>query len=332
MLYDSFYVKEVCIVWGFNDKSKKKMRIKAVVCGLFLLLGWGCAQSIAAQNPPVVNNKGVGRAAQPKIIVVPFTRQGQNVRRIIENNPMYVTGLSKLKEAFNLRGFPTRDFVTLLKATKVNEMISEAKNTQSDLIKSIVRNSKADISVSVRMDVTRLAEGKTEVNVILEADETATGASLANASFNSDIFITQDTVKLANKALKKISDNFFYQLQSGFANMLENGRELKIILELGESAEMTAYTQVGNDGDDLESALHTWMMDHAYKGTYDISSGENLIEISMQVPVYESNGRPFSIGRMRSVLLRYLRKMVSPLSHNVTTVRSAGQVINLMIE
>lgn len=290
-----------------------------------------------AQQPTKTTQKAektssVGKASQPKIIVVPFAKEGEKIRTIIEKNPMVSLGLSKVKEAFSLRGFPTRDFITMLKASKVNQMISEAKGTQSDLVKSIVRGSKADISVSVRMDVTRLEGGKTEVNVILEAAETATGSSLANASFNSDIFITQDSVKLANRALKKISDNFFFQLQSSFADMLDNGRELKIILELGENAEITAYTKVGSEGDDLEAALHSWMMDNSYKGTYDIVSSDKYLEMSMRVPIYEENGRPYSIGRMRVRLLRYLRKLISPLSHQVTTVRNAGQVINLLIE
>lgn len=303
------------------------------ICSALLLASFSYAQEVSSTtNVPIEKKTLTGKAAQPKVIVVPFTKEGEKVREIIENNPMISLGISKVKEAFSLRGFPTRDFITMLKASKVNQMISESKGAQTDLIKSIVRNSKADISVSVRMNVGRFEGGKTEVNVILEADETVTGASLANASFSSDTFITQDTVKLANRALKRISDNFFFQLQSSFADMLENGRELKIILELGENAELTAYTRVGTEGDDLEAALHGWMMDNSYKGTYDIVSSDKYIEINMKVPIYEENGRPYSIGRMRVRLLRYLRKLVAPLSHQVTTVRNAGQVINLLIE
>jgi len=287
-----------------------------------------------AQQIDSVSTRGVGsQASQPKVMVVPYAKEGQDIRELIESNPMMSLSLSKVKEAFSQRGFPTRDFVTMLKAVKTNEVISEAVSAQSDVLKSIVRNSKVDISVSVTAEVNKFEGGLSEVMILLAANETATGASLANASYGSDEFATTDSVKLADRALDKISDNFFYQLQSSFADMVENGRELKVLIELGPNCEIDAYTPIGTEGDDFETALHSWMGNNSYKGTYDIVSSDKYIEISMRVPVYDPvSGNPFSIGKMRAKIQRYLHTLVQPLGHGVRTVRNAGQVINFIIE
>ena len=55
-----------------------------------------------AQKPTVT--------VQPKIMVIPYTKQGEDIRTILENDVNKRITLTKVKEAFDSRGYTTVDF------------------------------------------------------------------------------------------------------------------------------------------------------------------------------------------------------------------------------
>ena len=54
--------------------------------------------------------------SQPKIMVIPYTKQGEDIRTILEADQNKRVVLTKIKEAFDERGFSTIDFIAKLKA------------------------------------------------------------------------------------------------------------------------------------------------------------------------------------------------------------------------
>ena len=48
---------------------------------------------------------------QPKIMVIPFTKEGEDIRTILENDENKRIALTKIKEAFDERGISTIDFL-----------------------------------------------------------------------------------------------------------------------------------------------------------------------------------------------------------------------------
>ena len=53
---------------------------------------------------------------QPKIMVIPYTKKGEDIRSILEQDVNKRITLAKIKEAFDSRGFTTVDFTARLKA------------------------------------------------------------------------------------------------------------------------------------------------------------------------------------------------------------------------
>ena len=83
------------------------MRKKFIFCMLFaVIVNFSYGQSTAT------NSGGQVVTVQPKIIVVPFVKEGVDVRQLIENDDNVKIVLSKVKEAFDTRGFTTVDFIS----------------------------------------------------------------------------------------------------------------------------------------------------------------------------------------------------------------------------
>ena len=82
---------------------------------------------------------------QPKIMVIPYTKEGEDIRSILEQDVNKRVTLAKIKEAFDSRGFTTVDFTVRLKAVSQSTVFKE-KN-QSDLKAQLIELSGADIYV-----------------------------------------------------------------------------------------------------------------------------------------------------------------------------------------
>ncbi|MDR0657828.1 MAG: DUF6175 family protein [Mediterranea sp.] len=295
---------------------------------LLLLFVVSCfAGATKAQNTRGTEN-GV---KQPDIIVVPFTKEGDDIRKVIEDNPMVSLAISKVKEAFNDRGFITRDFIALLKSLKTTDVLTHG--SQSDAKSKVVQNSKADIEVSTKIFVINHPEGASEVSLELQAAEVHTGSSLANVSYLSGKYITGDTIRLANRALGMIKDNFFDQLQNAFDQIVENGREITIQIVLGENCELDVYSEVGNNGNDLQIEMEDWLAANAYKGVYSVNSSDKILDISMQVPLFDqSTGNPYSPSRLRGTLQRFLKEILESTGHEPKARANIGQKLVIGID
>ena len=88
---------------------------------------------------------------QPKIMVIPYTKQGEDITQVIENDVNKRIVLAKIREAFDSRGFTTIDFAAKLKSFSRTEGLSQ--ESQTDLKAMIIQQSGADIYVEAEMDI-----------------------------------------------------------------------------------------------------------------------------------------------------------------------------------
>lgn len=78
-------------------------RIAIILLGLCVFCcTW--AQSIESQVTSLPT-------ARPKIMVIPYTMQGEDIRTVLENDVNKRIALTKIKEAFDQRGYTTVDFL-----------------------------------------------------------------------------------------------------------------------------------------------------------------------------------------------------------------------------
>lgn len=261
-----------------------------------------------AQNP-ATNSGGEVVQVQPSIMVIPMKKQGEDYRQLLENGVEKRLAISRVKAAFDSRGFTTYDFEAELK--KVTTLGAFNGDTQTDVKDAIVRNSGADIFVEVDIIVMRGQSG-TEVTIILEAFESATGRSLSNDDEASGKYYTDDIAKLAGKAIDGMKENFLNQLQLKFTEIVTNGRSVYVEFGLSQEATINFQSEVNTDGDLLSEVIGDWMKNNAYKN-YAKRGGSTALKVvydDVRLPLKDQEtGLNYEIESFGRAIRLFLRSM-----------------------
>lgn len=253
---------------------------------------------------------------QPKIMVIPYTKQGQDIAQVIENDVNKRIVLTKIKEAFDSRGFTTIDFNAKLKSISRTDGLSMGK--QTDLKSMIIQQSGADIYVEAEMDILLSSSGNS-VKIILTSYDISTGGSLSNKIGDSGKFYTDDIGKLASKAVEKIADNFLDIIQVKFTDIVNNGRSINITFGFETTSSISMSTEIGNDGLTLSDHIELWMSENAFKNNYHIqgTTDKTMIFDDVRIPLKDKNGNNYNINKFGLEFLKFARGMGLQISRNI---------------
>ncbi len=254
---------------------------------------------------------------QPKIMVIPYAKQGEDITTIIENDVNKRIVLAKIREAFDSRGFTTIDFAAKLKS--VSRTSGLTQDTQSDLKTMIIEQSGADIYVEAEMDILLSPSGNS-VKTILTAYDISTGGSLANKVGESGKFYTDDIGKLGTKAVEKVVDDFLSTIQNKFTDIINNGRSIMVDFTFDPSSTLSMFSEIGNDGLGLSDHLELWMSENAYKNNYHIqgTTDKRMIFDDVRIPLKDESGNNYNINKFGFEFLKFARKLGVKISR--TTV------------
>lgn len=166
---------------------KKKLILLLTI--LSICLSYTYAQELTSKVENIAT-------AKPKIMVIPYTHQGEDIRMVLESDVNKRIALTKIKEAFDQRGYTTVDFFGRVKTlSKANALGS---NQQQDAKSLIIQQSGADIYVEAEISILDSPTGNS-VKIIMSGYDVSTGNSLANAVCESGRFYTEDYGKLASR-------------------------------------------------------------------------------------------------------------------------------------
>jgi len=255
------------------------------------------SSSLLAQEEKKVNQ------VQYSIMAVPHVKEGQDIRTILEDDFNKRIALSKVKEAFDKRGFTTKDFTQTLKiALQSMTTNTEMKN---DLKTQAIEMSGADIWIDTEVFVQKSSSGNS-VKLILEAKDTYTGQSLANKTGDSGKFYTDDIAKLSQKAVDSCIEEFLDMMNTKFAEMVKNGRSIRIDILIDENSENTLEDEVGEDGDLISDLIEDWLDENSFNNYYHImiSSESKIIIDDFRMPLRDERGKNYKASKV----LRKLRK------------------------
>lgn len=244
---------------------------------------------------------------QPTIMVVPFTKEGEDIRRVLEDDVQKRAVLTSIKEAFDNRGFTTVDFLGKMRATSNQAAFNQG--TQTDLVTEIVQNSGADIYITAEIDINKNSQG-TAINIIMTGYDSSTGASLANKIGNSGRFYTDDLTRLSDVAIKKNMDTFLDNLQTKFNDIVANGRSIIVDVKFDEDSAHSMDEDF--DGELLSDLIEMWMEDNAYKNYAHIAGTTNkgMLFDDVKIPLKDpTNGRNYNINRFASSFQKYLKSL-----------------------
>ena len=272
----------------------KKSIIQTV---LFLL----CMLPTIAQN-----------VVQPKIMVIPYTKEGEDIRTVLEADENKRIVLTKIKEAFDERGVTTIDFIAKLKAMESGNVFN--LDNKQDAKSLIIDMSGADIYVEAEIICQQgYVSGKEEgrVKVVVTAYETATGASLANKVGESGTFYTSDIGKLGMKAISSCADDFLRVMQTKFSDIAENGRSLMLQIGFEENSQYTMESEVGNQGFQLQDEIELWVEAHSCNGNYHLQgvSPMKMVFDDIKLPLTDETGKNYSTSKFGMEILRFFRSL-----------------------
>lgn len=230
------------------------------------------ANNVFSQNS-ATNSGGQVVTVQPKIMVIPYTKEGEDLRTVLEEDPNKRIAITKIKEGFDSRGFTTVDFIAKLKAAKDNNVFTS--DNQTDIKSQIIQMSGADVYVQAEVVIDKGASGNS-VKLILTAYEASTGNSLSNKVGESGRFYTEDFNKLASKAVESCVEDFLNVMQSKFTEIVNNGKSVIVDISFDAGSQYNMASEIGSDGLPLSDQIEMWMEKNAFKNNYHIQGTTNL--------------------------------------------------------
>lgn len=273
-------------------------------------------------------------ALNPTIVVVPLVEGGgdfEDMRTLVENSPVVEYAVNKLAAEFSRRGYKTRDFLTQLQNSKNTSLLR--KGAQTDLATMMVQNLPGDIVVTVDVEVTTDDRKRSECSLNVKAVEQQTEGGLASATFLSGKYITTDSLRLADYAVKKVRDDFFADLKKAFEAMVAKGREVYVDMTLAQSVMDWDFDQQAPYGEDyFKDALDEWLNEHAQQSVYDMgNSTDKYIHIRLNVPLWDmERNRSYKLSNFNSDLKKFLRAQFG--EDYEVSVTAMGQRLEVRIE
>ncbi len=244
----------------------------------------------------------------PKIMVIPFTKDGEDLRTVLDENILSRIAITKIKEGFDTRGYTTVDFVGRLKAAKDNQVFN--LNNQTDLKAKILELSGSDIYVVAEVSSNSDQSGSS-ATVIISSYETATGNSLSNKVSNSGKFQTNDIDKLVSRAVEKSMEDFVFTVNEKFSDMLRNGRSVFVDFSFSEDSEYTMTSEIGKDAEAFSDVLEEWIANNSLNNNYHIQGVTDLKMIfdEVKIPLKDKNAMNYTSTKFALELFRFLKTL-----------------------
>jgi hypothetical protein len=254
---------------------------------------------------------------QPKIMIIPYTKEGEDIRTILEADINRRIAVTKIKEAFDSRGFTTVDFTAKLKAAKDNNIFNS--ESQIDIKAQIIQMSGADIYVQAEVNEQRGQSGNS-VTLILTGYEASTGNSLSNKVGESGRFYTDDFGKLASKAVESIAEDFLNVMQTKFTDIVNNGKSVIVDISFDSNSQYKMSSEIGSDGLPLSDQIEIWMENNAFKNNYHIQGTTDLKMIfdDVKIPLKDQvTGNNYNPNKFALELFKFLKGLGLQTSKDV---------------
>lgn len=261
------------------------------------------------KTEPVKQTEPSKQTVQPKIMVIPYTKEGENIRTILEDDVNKRIAITKIKESFDGRGFTTVDFVAKLKAAKDNNVFTS--ENQTDIKAQIIQMSGADIYVQAEVVVDKATTG-TSVKLILTAYEASTGNSLSNKVGETTRFYTDDIGKLASKAVESVAVDFLNVMQTKFTDIVNNGKSVMVEISFEAGSKFKMSSEVGTDALPLSDQIEEWMGKNAYKNNYHIqgTTDVKMIFDDVRIPLKEEKtGNNYNSNKFALEIYKFLKTL-----------------------
>lgn len=284
-------------------------------------------------------------ALNPSIIIIPDGYDDfETMRQMLRRRPVVAHVINQLTAKFAKHGYETRDFVTLLEAGKIKDVLR--MDTQTDAETRMLQNLPGDIAVRVNVAIEQTPVGATVKSLCrlhIRAIEKLTCVDFASASFpgeekdnrkgSKDGYLIPDSVQLANQTLNMIEDTFFENLDRKFEEIIMTGQLITIDMNLAETVTDWDFEQDSPEtGEIFRDALDEWLREHAYQADYkmDRYMEKTIPGIEVRIPLWNmEKNRSYTISNFGSDLRKFLREQFGSTYKVKTVAMGKGLMITI---
>lgn len=242
----------------------------------------------------------------PSVTVVPYKKEDETYRSILQNDFDRRMAVAKVQEGFNLLGVTTVDFEGKLDA--MWRSMDFNANTADSEEKNLLLNSGADVYVVVDIQKDISASEGSRVSLNMKAYETASGNVLASRQEWTNRFFTTDLDRLCVYAVEGQLKVFLDDIALNFARGISDGTSVVLRVTKGLDSKLTMNSQVGNQNYILSSIIRRWVRANAQQGRFHLQGvvPEAMIFDDIKIPSKDIDGLPMDAAQFGDNLLYYL--------------------------
>lgn len=281
----------------------------------------------------------MAQAKKPRLMVVPsdiwckehgyvmkFNNQGTeevipDYNKAVSSNRDLMTVISKINILMADRGFPLQDLSQTVKSiqnTQAENSVLRTKTSGSKLLESpldqLRRRAKADIILEIDWGVNETGP-KRSITYNLRGLDAYTNTQIAGAEGTGTPSFSAELPVLLEEAVQNNMDNFSAQLQAHFDDMMTNGREVTIELQVPDNGKGLDFEKEYG-GKELTEILDDWMAENTVQHRFNKSDAtENRILFDqVRIPLYKTNGMAMDT----EAFARQLRNFLAVAPYSIT--------------
>jgi hypothetical protein len=272
------------------------------------------------------------QAKKPTIMVVPsdvwcnkngftttYDNQGSKViipdyKLAMQSDENLILVIAKINTLMSDRGFPLKNLESVLKNVEQQTAQDNMRTSKegSSLAESpldvLKKTAKADIIMQLTYTLNQTGPKKS-VTFNLQGIDAYTGKQIAGAQGTGAPSFSSELPVLLEEAVLSQLDNFNAQLQSHFDDLLTNGREVTLRIQVWDNGSGTDL-ESEYDGDELGEIIDDWVFKNTVNGRYSKSeSSENYMFFEqVRIPLYDANNKPMDTKDFVQQLRKFLKE------------------------
>ena len=273
-----------------------------------------------------------GQAKKPSLMVIPSNPwctqngymneidvQGQTIfspdyARALSNDADLTLVISKIGGLMADRGFQLKQLKAASDAINRRAMENAAiqsksgAEVQTNAYMEIRNQARADIILELTWKVNEMGP-KRSITYILDAIDAYTSKQVASASGTGAPSFTAEVPVLLEEAVNSHMDEFCDRLQNHFDDLLENGREMTLNINVFDGNDLGIDLETEFDGKELREIIEDWVYENTVSHRYNLADDSELYMKfeEVRMPIYDEKGRPLAANAFARGLVKHLQ-------------------------
>lgn len=268
----------------------------------------------------------------PSITIVPFIAQKENQLAVLEGNSLRRSAAASVTSMFSHKGYMTKDYLSMLRNMQNNDIL--LSGTQSDAVTKMLQNAGSDVKVEVRCQFTKGATNLVSAVVEITAVEVFTSTTLASVKLSGQTrgdstIVVEQVLESSSNAQKR--NLFFQELNRSFHAISTQGLEINLNMAIDKNVDDFSFEDEMPNGNIFKEELEEWLQGIGVDGNTRIDMGnDKYLGITIRVPFYTDNGKPYKVSGFRTALRKQLKLMLG--DDHTAKIDAMGQKITVKIQ